>query len=396
MLIVFLPLTPSAVVSYVQSSNALHILHSGEAPIAELPRDSGELVAIIPWSVLSWHPVTLPPGNQNRINPVLMGLLEDHLLEEASNLHFALAPNSPVHKGGKTQVAVCAKTWLREALAPFESQGLTPQRLVPELCPAPSASEQQLHWMGSPEHPSIVWSNDTSVLSLPRQSHQWPSLGYEPEQPPTHCYAEPALLSLANALVHTCQIQTSAQRGLLACHNGWDLAQGEWEQSTRLRGWRQLQQTWQSFIYGDQWRATRWALVLILMIQIIGLNAWAWHINQQREAQLQILKRALNESFPAVKVIVEPLLQMRGELARLQQSKGIEKNDDLDVMLSTVGQYLSPGATPTAIRFENGQLHLEGLDGPTLQKLSQVNWAQYHYEWRQESQKAILSATVQP
>ena len=48
MLIVFLPLTPSAVVSYVQSLNALHILHSGEAPIAELPRDSGELVAIIP------------------------------------------------------------------------------------------------------------------------------------------------------------------------------------------------------------------------------------------------------------------------------------------------------------------------------------------------------------
>lgn len=67
-----------------------------------------EVVAVAPARALSWHQVELPQGvstSSTRLRAVLEGLLEERLLDDAENLHFALEPT--IDPGLPFWVAVC-------------------------------------------------------------------------------------------------------------------------------------------------------------------------------------------------------------------------------------------------------------------------------------------------
>ena len=62
------------------------------------PRDK-EVWALLPAAALSWHQVSLPAGlqrNPARLTAALHGLLEEQLLEEPEQMHFALQPGKQV------------------------------------------------------------------------------------------------------------------------------------------------------------------------------------------------------------------------------------------------------------------------------------------------------------
>ena len=62
---------------------------------------AGEIVAVVPARALSWQQVTLPQGataQASRLRAVLEGLLEEHLLDDPAQLHFALQPLRPSGK----------------------------------------------------------------------------------------------------------------------------------------------------------------------------------------------------------------------------------------------------------------------------------------------------------
>jgi len=78
------------------SADRQRLRQQGSAPPALLP-GQGEATVIVPAAALSWHRVTLPPGSlasAARLRSVLAGLLEDRLLDEPEQLHFALEPGA--------------------------------------------------------------------------------------------------------------------------------------------------------------------------------------------------------------------------------------------------------------------------------------------------------------
>lgn len=73
------------------------------------------------------------PGSP-RIRQTLVGLLEDVLLDEPEQLHFAVDPDAT--GGGGAWVAVCNRAWLSMHLRALDAANRPITRIVPETCGA--------------------------------------------------------------------------------------------------------------------------------------------------------------------------------------------------------------------------------------------------------------------
>ena len=374
MLILALPLHPGADahrMSFVQSLDGLSVLHSGQAIPSELPPPGGEVVAIIPWQRLSWHTATLPPQTGQRLSAVLHGVLEDQLLDDPAQLHLATAPGISPRHGGPTVVAACSRTWLQQALAPLQAVGLRVQRLVPEFAPGlESHPELQLvqhegQTLGLLRHAQGV----TPIPSTTRTAWAAVLAGV------SRCWAEPAVAQQAGGWCAVeADLQPLAQRWLSAARSDWNLAQGEWGQSHVQRSGRWLQHAWQTLWHAPDWRAVRWGVGLLLGAHLLGLNAWAWREQALWRDQQQQQHRLLTETFPQVRVVIDPGLQMRREVQALRQATGSPSPQDADVLLARLSEVLPSQASLRQISFSAGELRWQAsaaleLDAAARQRL---------------------------
>ena len=393
MLIVHLSPLPNTMLDFVLSTDGRQATGQGQASASQLPAHSGEVVGVVPWHVLSWHRVKLPPGVGSRLSTVLQSLLEDELLQEPSEVHLVASPTSGavLRQGGEVLVAACAKSWLRQALAPLHAAGVRVQRLVPELQPR---AEAQLQWLNHHGQLQALLCQADSVWPLPPQTAA--AMAVAPHHP-TRVWAEPALLEQAarhgNAQP---QAQSLAQRLLRAAQSDWDLAQGEWGQQRHLRGLRWLQQAHQQLWYGPAWQTARRGALALLLVQLVGLNAWAWREQSALQAQQTALNQTLKDSFPQVKVVVDAPLQMQRELQLLQQASGMSQSADLDSLLQVLSAHWSGNAWPTQLHYRAGELRLGDLPPATLQQLSQVPWGEMGYSLRTDGQQAVLRVQGRP
>ena len=346
-------------VAYVLSDGH-SVLRSATGAPATLPQHAGEVVAVVPHSRLSWMAVQLPPGSHGaRLDAVVQGLLEDRVLDDLAQLHWVLAEPALAQSGGHTVVAVCDAQWLRQSLAPLQAAGLTVQRLVPEICPSGTPT---LHVAGTPDHALCLLSHATGVLALPPNTPQW--LAFAPlSDPELQVYAEPAMVArVQQQFQRQPVLQSAAQRWLAAANQTqWNLAQGEWAQghSQRLQRW--LQSSWQTLRHHPQWRPVRWGLVVLLAIQLIGLNALAWREQRALAQQQAALPALLTSTFPQVTLVVDAPLQMRRELNALKQASGSPASNDFEPLLAALASVLPADQTPSQLHFADRVLRVQGL-----------------------------------
>jgi hypothetical protein len=106
MLIIYLSPMAQGQWDYVISSDGVNVNHVSQAPAHRLPAGHGEVVAVLPWQMLSWHSVQFPPGTGSRKTAVLHSLLEDSLLQDPSDCLLVTAPGSAavLRQGGSTLV----------------------------------------------------------------------------------------------------------------------------------------------------------------------------------------------------------------------------------------------------------------------------------------------------
>ena len=113
-LIISLPLTaasPTSVYAFTQGQTgpSAH-LRSASATLLPDTGRSPDVVAVVPAQALSWLEVHIPAGKTLRgeaLRTVLVGLLEDRVLDDPAALHFALQPLWQT--GRRNAVAVCNK-----------------------------------------------------------------------------------------------------------------------------------------------------------------------------------------------------------------------------------------------------------------------------------------------
>jgi len=370
-LIVILPSEPAdaaALYDYVLTSDGTLPGEQSRAPLALLPngaKGDAEVVALVAAQHLSWHQVQLPKGTLSkgffqeggslRVRAVLEGLLEDRLLDDTQQLHFALEP-APL-ADAPVWVAVCDLAWLRSALQALELAGRPVSRIVPEF--TPEALAETLYVLGQPEDARMVFAERSGVAVWPLSAATLALLNW-PEG--NAVIAEPAVVALAEQLFkRTVTLEPGAQRQLQAAASNWDLAQFELVNSNRARAWKRWSEWLGSFAKAPHWRAARLALLATLFINVAGLNTWAWKERAAIKTQRQAIDAVLTTTFPKVRVVVDAPVQMAKEVAALEQASGAPSSRDLDRMLAVFGSIAPVTTLPTAIEFVAGEVRLKGL-----------------------------------
>ncbi len=349
---------------YVLTPDGQTVGDSGWVALALLPAAS-ELVALVPVHKLSWQQVQLPKGSLGRgmfrdggparLRAVLEGVLEDRVLDDTSDLHFALEPAASDE--APVWVAVCDRAWLKTAVEALEQAGRRVSRIVPEF--APDASRDVLHVLGRPGDAHCVAVKSTGVVVWPLSSAGLALLDWPEYQP---VVAEPAVVAQAEQLLqHAVTLQPGALRRVQAAQSAWDLAQFELVNSSGARSWKRVADAALRLARAPRWRAARLALLALVVINLAGLNAWAWREKAALQTQRQNIREILTATFPQVRVVVDAPLQMGRELAALQRASGQASGRDLEAMLSAFGAQAPATAVPDALDFAAGELRLKGL-----------------------------------
>lgn len=378
---------PAAEYGYTLTADGHTAIRHASATAALLPDPgrAGETVAVVPARLLSWHRVTLPQGTGGqapRLRAVLEGLLEERLLDDTVLLHFALQPGA--RAGEPAWVAVCDRAWLRAALQTLEAAGRPVSRVVPEFAPGPTASgAAEFFAIGMPEDPQLVATGhgaDQAVVMLPLTPASLDWLGASAPAPadgaaaPAPLRAEPAVAALAERLLgRPVELRTASQRALEAARGDWDLAQFDLASSGRTRALRKAGSAAGLLARAPQWRAARWAIGVLLVAQVVGLNVWAWQERRALAAKEAGVRGALTQTFPQVKAIVDAPVQMERELALLRQAAGSLAPGDLEPLMAATGAALPDGPWPTSLEYAGGELRLRGLDlgAPAIDTLNQ-------------------------
>jgi general secretion pathway protein L len=336
------------------------------AALLPTPGGGADIVALVPAAKLSWHQVSLPKNTLDRkllgeaaaqrVRAVLEGLLEDRVLDDTAQLHFALAPQP--RTDAPVWVAVCEREWLRGHVQVLEAAGRAATRIVPEF--APDAAEPCLYVLGEDAaHAQLAATGRGGVQLLPLSGVGLSLLAWEPQAP---VVAEPAVAAAAEQLLQRpVVVQQSAQRWLQAAQSAWDLAQFDLLATSSTRLWKRLAGAGQNLLHAPRWRAARWALGLVLVAQLVGLNAWAWKEQANLKAKQASTRELLTKTFPQIQVVVDAPAQMAREVAALRQATGAPSGRDLESTLSAVASALPPGHAATAVEYTGGETKLRGL-----------------------------------
>lgn len=364
-----------AVVPVGDGSEFPHVL---DAPLGVLPdRPGAERVALVPVQRLSWHQVELPAGTLDkgffhdggspRLRSVVEGLLEDRVLDDTASLHFAMAPNA--RTGAPTWVAVCDRVWLKAWLIALEQAGRSVTRVVPEFTPLdePQAG-LQLSAVGSADDPQLVCAGPMGVTPLPLNAAtlQW-LLHHAPDAvidvTPPQWWAEPGVAQVAEQLAgQTVILQTEAERAALAAQSPWDLAQFEFSASRQARSRKRWSSLWDTLMRAPEWRAVRWSAVALIVVQVVGLQAWSWKEQTAQTAKRGAIAAVLTTTFPETKVVVDAPVQMARSVAALQRQSGAATSADLETILNQYGAMALANTAPTAIEFIANEVRITGLD----------------------------------
>lgn len=374
-----------ALYDYVLSTDGLTASAHASVALALLPTAHDEVVALVPAQALSWHQVRLPAGSvprvvsgeraSARLRTILEGVLEDQLLEDPAQLHFALQPQAA--SDALVWVAVCDRAWLKAGLGALAQAGFEVDRIVPEF--SPQALADTVVVTGDADHPRVAGLQrrlgaagepvgdavPSGLLACDLTAQALVCLGESVEQGPQQVLprvvAEPAVAALAETwFKRPVSLQQRAERVLQAAQSPWNLAQFDLANANRDRRWASLTQAMNSLLRAPQWRPARFALVLGVLVNLIGLNAWALREQAALNAKRQAVRAVLLETFPKVPVVVDAPLQMAREVAALQRATGGTAGMDMESMLASFSVVAPAGYAVTFIDFVANELRLRG------------------------------------
>lgn len=412
-LIVSLPAgLPSAATpcSAVVSEDGRTVQRHVETTLALLPdARSMEIVAVVPASQLSWHRLELPrgtldrsffqEGNGSRLRSVLQGLLEERVLDEPQQLHFALQPQA--RAGTPIWVAACDKAWLGAWLLALEQAAHPVTRIVPEMEPTSGepGDATALHATGTPDAAHCIWSSPQGVTVLPLTATGVALVTDALHgEPLPQVVAEPGVAELAEQLFKgRVTLQTGPQRAIEAAQSGWDLAQFDLLRTGRARTRKRLSALATTLLRSPRWKPARWAALALVLMNLAGLQAWAWKEQSALAAKRATIREILTSTFPEVRVVVDAPLQMTRSLADLQRQSGAASSADMETMLQAFQSVAPESAAPTAIEFVAGELRLKVPDASAASAASLSAKLQVHgYSARADGDRLVLTQERRP
>lgn len=356
--------------AYLYSEDGRQLTRHGKAEPAQWPPISAQtqVVALVSPADLTWHRTTLPKASGPKLRAALFGQLEDDLLDESPDLHLAVQPEA---KAGETVwVAALPKPWLTAQLAAMAAAGVPADRIVPLWTPderpgghvfRPASPD------GTTAAPWLAWRDAQGPIAMPLDSDAARGLVTRvPADLPVRWTADP---DCADAATHwlaqlpnlsggaTVAALSAGQQMQTAAAQPWNLRQ--FDLAGRPRRGGRMGQLWQQFAREPAWRPVRWGLAVLAVVQVLGLNLYAWQLNREAKAQRTAQIQLLQTTFPQVRAIQDPLLQMQREMDMLRAVAGRPGPGDLETLLGAAQRAWPPGRPAAAsLTFAPGELTL--------------------------------------
>lgn len=342
--------------SFVFSVDGRSVAQQGSAALALLPR-ADQVVLLLAEGDVSWHRVNLPRAPSARLRAALLGVMEEALLEDDETLHFGVAEGAVPGQPG--WVAVTQRVRLAAALSTIEASGLSVERVVAASLPpkAGQPARGHFHAVGSgPEAaPCLTLARPDGVATVRLAGSLARALLVDAGA--VRWTATPAVAAAAERwLGAPVPLLTDAEHALEALQAGTNLRQ--FDLAARHRGSRALRELGKRFLSAE-WRPVRLGLLALLLLQVVGLNAYAWQQRQALANKRGAMTALLQTAHPGVRTVLDAPLQMQRETERLRAAAGRPGDADLEAMLGVAAAAWPDGQGPVqTLRFDAAGLTL--------------------------------------
>lgn len=323
--------------------------------------------------VLVWTPpsdslltrVTLPTRSRAKIQQALPFALEDQLIGEPEQLHFAYR----ILEGNNLAVAVTARERMQAWLSHLTDAGLRPTGFCPAILALPLDAGS---W-------SIAFrENDIWVRTGMASGFACAASADTP----------PAMLELA---LREAQEKQDAPVGLTLIHPPAGFDQAAWNAQLKLPLNIQKQDFWAGYhealpalnlLQGgfapshqmqEMLPGLRPAAIMlaIWLVGSLGFSTWEWwQLKNSHEDLKQEMTKVFRQTFPDAKVVVDPALQMQRLLSDLQGKSGKSGQTDALPLLSNLAPVMQahPQIKLRSIQYDEARLTV-GLSLPDFQAM---------------------------
>lgn len=355
---------------------------------ALLPR-AAHVVAVVAATDVSWHRITVPKASGARLRAALGGLLEEALLDDVTEAHMALEPQAKA--GEQAWVAVCRRDHLASRLQQIEKAGLRVDRVVPAVWPDDPPSGYFETGEAHPDDPApvqLTWSTREGVASWPIKGGAARAMLPEPLPPSARFFATPAVAAPAERwLGGPVTLQTEAEHLMQAARSLWDLRQFDLAPSSRGLG---VLNDYRRRFMGPSWRPVRLGLGVLLAVQLLGLNLWAWERHAELRDKQQAMTGLLRSAHPDVQAVLDAPAQMRRANEALRAAAGRAGDSDLEQLLQVAASAWPLGQPVQGLQYEGGRLTLAVPDWRPDQ-IDQFRAALEPAGWRVEALEGRLT-----
>ncbi len=396
LLVVELP-SPGGLWSVAEFSDAGVCARVESAPLAQLgvawrgAAVSASLVAVVPPERISWHRLPWPkamPKTGPKLLQAIVGMLEDRVLGESSEMHWALGPSATAADGSAEQwVAAIEKHWLAECLGQIKSAGRSVSRVVAlaePLADAPNGAvvgaggERRLHAYMQGERGQLLVQSAQGVVSWPLEAAgalgivqddgaSGTDLGMTAE-PAAAALAQRALVTLAADAASHLTVRQRHELLLHAATVSKNLAQFDIQALASNSAAQRWQNAWREAVFSPSYRLLRLGVLALLATNVLALNALAWQEKLALTVKKQAIFQTFTQTFPDVKTVIDAPAQMRRQVATLRQSQGALSVGDAEPLLAAWGELAKgdPSLAPAAgggLEFSGDALRISGLSG---------------------------------
>jgi general secretion pathway protein L len=371
-LLVFLPpqraagarpsLTPASIMRFIALGASTSI---GDAPISLLPEAAQ--VDLVFDSADVFVAVAEPPRlSDARLRQALPNLLEDRLLADAADCHYAFERLEP--EGGKPQVAVAAidRALLTRTLDALAAAGLRIRAAYSELYTVPAPARGVL---------SVRIDRDHGVArSGPHAGFAFDLDGDAP--PPALTLAirqmniqrldvygrdAPRLAAMAEALGTPVEVVRRAVDAQ-AIESAVNLLQGPFVQARGFAGLRLPRLT------AADLRAPLIWLAVAAVTFVGGMNLYWWKLQSESGALRSQMETAFRSAFPEAVSVPDPVRQTRQALGGLRARAGIASPEDFSVLNTRATQLLAmaPIGVVAGVDYRDAALRVKLKPGTAL------------------------------
>lgn len=369
-LLVFLPprsamagrtqVASSTVVDYVVPGSDA----GARTPIALLPR-AAAVDLVFDASDVFIAGIEAPRLSEGKLRMALPNLLEERLLADPGDCHFAFNPARPSADGAppRMPVAVIDRGLLTRALDALAESGYKVRAAYSEIytVPPPGAGVLSIRVDAGR---GVVRSGPHEGFTFELADEVPPALALAVQQlgvKRMHAYGKEAarLQPLASALnvqidVHAGQVDLPSTEGAV------NLLQGAFAQG----GLGSLVGP----SAGLSSRALRVPLVwsaIAVAVAVVGMNAYYLKLDNEARALREQMEASFRSSFPQATAVVDPLEQTRRQLVELRARGGIPSANDFSVLNARTALLLSnaPVGSVAGLEYRDGALQVKFKPG---------------------------------